>query len=153
LDGPGPNCKIVGSERLRARSNANAEAANGGGIPQSSLRLGKASDEATERPYSGIRSPGHPGDFKERSISPPNPPHVEHHHSSAKALYKRLEVVLRVDVQINVQKLRGGQMTSLETKRSAENLFVPPCEAPRPKKPPKHFLTFMVYLSPFCFIM
>jgi len=111
-DGPGPNRKIAGV-RLRACLNTNAEAASGRGIPQRSLSFRKIFDEATECPYSGIRSFGVLGNFKVGRIFSAVPSYVERYHLPAKALYKRLKIVLRVDVQINVQKVCGWQMTSL----------------------------------------
>ena len=91
--------------------DANAEAANSRSIPQRSLWFGKVFDEGTECPYSGIRSLGVLGNFKVGGIFSVVPSYIERYHLPAKALYKRLKIVLRVDVQINVQKVCGWQMT------------------------------------------
>jgi hypothetical protein len=93
--------------RLPACLNPNAEAANGCSIPQGSPWFGKAFDETTECPYSGICGPGVLGNFKVCTIFPAVPSYVEGNHFPAKALYERLQIVLRIDVQINVQKVCG----------------------------------------------
>ena len=93
--------------RLPACLNANAETANGRSIPQGSLWFGKAFDETTECPYGGVGGLDVLGTFKVRTIFTALPSYVEGYHFSAKALYERLKILLRVDVQINVQKVCG----------------------------------------------
>jgi len=87
--------------------NANAETANGGSIPQGLLWFEKAFNKATKCPYGGIGSPDVLGNFTVCTMFSALPPYVEDDHFSAKALYERLKIALRIDVQINVPKVGG----------------------------------------------
>ena len=129
-DGPGLNRKIAGI-RLRACLNANAEATNGRCVPQRSLWFGQTLDETTESPYSGIRSLGVFGDFKVRRIFSAVLSYVEGSHLPTQALHQGLKITLRVDIQINVQKVCGWQNDLIVNERGCS----PPVSAPVSTEP------------------
>jgi hypothetical protein len=108
LDSAGPNRKIA-RVRLTSRLNANAKASNSRIVPKVSLWFGKGFNQTTERSNSGVRSPSVFGNFKVCTILPAVTSDVEGYHLRAEALYERLKITLRIDIQINVQKMCGWQ--------------------------------------------
>ena len=101
MDSAGPNCKIA-RVRLTPCLNTDAKASNSRIVPKVSLWFGKGFNQTTELPNSGVRGPCVFGNFQVGAICTALPSDVEGCYLAAEALYERLKITLRIDVQIDV---------------------------------------------------
>jgi hypothetical protein len=93
--------------------NSDAEAPIDCSVPQRPLRFGKCFNQPTERTDSGIGRLNFSGNFEVRAVLSAVPPRIENKHLPTEPLYKWLEVVFRVGVKIDVQKVCSWRMVPL----------------------------------------
>jgi len=98
---------------LRAGWHADVEVSDLGGIPQIALRLGEGVDERTKGADGCVRGLGDFGYLEVRAVGLPDAPYVENHYLLAEGRYQRLEISLRIDIKINVQKMSGCGVASV----------------------------------------
>ena len=91
--------------RLIPCLHADAKTSEGCTIPQIPLLFWKGMDEFTKCPYRGIHALGHLGDFEVRTILSTVASYVEGNHSPAETNDERPEIICRIDIKIDVQKM------------------------------------------------
>lgn len=107
---------------LHAGLHADIEVSDLGGIPQIAHWHGESLDERTKGADGRVRSLGDFGYLEVRAVGLPDAPYVEDHHLLAEGRYERLEIGLRIDIKINVQKMSRCEVASVYNHAPALNL-------------------------------